>query len=78
MADEAIVLRGVEVRPTINPDLERFLAERMQAKTIELDASHPSVISDPYVVPCDPQCSHRGHVASAPPPSRLRSCRRPR
>jgi hypothetical protein len=63
---------------TINPDLERFLAERMQAKTIELDASHPSVISDPYVVPCDPQCSHRGHVASAPPPSRLRSCRRPR
>jgi hypothetical protein len=50
----------------------------MQAKTIELDANHPSVISDADFVPCDPQCSHRGHVASAPPPSRLRSCRRPR
>lgn len=32
---------------TINPDLERFMAKRMGAKTIELDASHLSLISHP-------------------------------
>lgn len=32
---------------TINPDLERFMARRMGAKTIELDASHLSLISHP-------------------------------
>jgi len=32
---------------TINPDLERFLAKRMGAKTIELKASHVSMISHP-------------------------------
>lgn len=32
---------------TINPDLERFLAKRMGAKTIELKASHLSLISHP-------------------------------
>lgn len=32
---------------TINPDLERFLAKRMSAKTIELKASHLSLISRP-------------------------------
>jgi pimeloyl-ACP methyl ester carboxylesterase len=30
---------------TINPDLERFMAKRMNAKTIELKASHLSLIS---------------------------------
>jgi pimeloyl-ACP methyl ester carboxylesterase len=32
---------------TINPDLERFMARRMGAKTIELKASHLSLISRP-------------------------------
>jgi pimeloyl-ACP methyl ester carboxylesterase len=32
---------------TINPDLERFMAKRMGAKTIELKASHVSMISRP-------------------------------
>jgi pimeloyl-ACP methyl ester carboxylesterase len=32
---------------TINPDLERFMAERMKAKTIALKASHLSLISHP-------------------------------
>ena len=32
---------------TINPDLERYMAKRMGAKTIELKASHLSLISHP-------------------------------
>jgi pimeloyl-ACP methyl ester carboxylesterase len=32
---------------TINPDLERFMAKRMNAKTIELRSSHLSMISHP-------------------------------
>ena len=32
---------------TINPDLERFMAKRMSAKTIEVKASHLSLISHP-------------------------------
>jgi len=32
---------------TINPDLERFMAKRMGAKTIEVKASHLSLISQP-------------------------------
>jgi pimeloyl-ACP methyl ester carboxylesterase len=32
---------------TINPDLERFMAKRMGAKTIEVTASHVSMISHP-------------------------------
>jgi len=32
---------------TINPDLERFMAARMGAKTIEVKASHLSLISHP-------------------------------
>ncbi len=32
---------------TINPDLERFMARRMGAKTIEVKASHLSLISHP-------------------------------
>jgi hypothetical protein len=32
---------------TINPELERFLAKRMNATTIELDSSHVSLVSKP-------------------------------
>jgi pimeloyl-ACP methyl ester carboxylesterase len=32
---------------TISPDLERFLAKRMKATTIELDAGHLSLVSHP-------------------------------
>src|SRR5215204_5181957 len=32
---------------TINPDLERFMAKRMGAKTIEVEASHLALISHP-------------------------------
>lgn len=32
---------------TINPDLERFLAKRMDATTIELEAGHLSLVSHP-------------------------------
>jgi pimeloyl-ACP methyl ester carboxylesterase len=35
---------------TINPDLERFMAKRMDAKTIEVKASHLSLISQPDAV----------------------------
>jgi pimeloyl-ACP methyl ester carboxylesterase len=35
---------------TINPDLERFMAERMGAKTIEVKASHLSLISQPDII----------------------------
>lgn len=32
---------------TINPDLERFLAKRMNATTVELNAGHLSLVSHP-------------------------------
>ena len=35
---------------TINPDLERFMAKRMGAKTIEVKASHLSLISQPDMI----------------------------
>jgi pimeloyl-ACP methyl ester carboxylesterase len=35
---------------TINPDLERFMAKRMGAKTIEVKASHVSLISQPATI----------------------------
>jgi pimeloyl-ACP methyl ester carboxylesterase len=35
---------------TINPDLERFMAKRMGAKTIEVKASHVSLISQPDAI----------------------------
>jgi pimeloyl-ACP methyl ester carboxylesterase len=35
---------------TINPDLERFMAKRMGAKTIELKSSHLSLISHPDTI----------------------------
>ena len=35
---------------TINPELERFMAKRMGAKTIEVKASHVSLISQPDTI----------------------------
>jgi pimeloyl-ACP methyl ester carboxylesterase len=35
---------------TISPDLQRFLAQRMQATTIEIDAGHLSLITHPDAV----------------------------
>jgi pimeloyl-ACP methyl ester carboxylesterase len=35
---------------TINPDLERFMAKRMGAKTIEVQASHVALISQPDAI----------------------------
>ncbi|PZO90520.1 MAG: alpha/beta hydrolase [Sphingomonas sanxanigenens] len=35
---------------TINPDLERFMARRMGARTIELKSSHVSLISHPHEI----------------------------
>lgn len=35
---------------TINPDLQRFMAQRMRAKTIEVKASHLSLISRPHEI----------------------------
>jgi len=34
----------------INPDLQRFMAKRMGAKTIELKSSHLSMISHPEAI----------------------------
>lgn len=35
---------------TINPDLERFMAQRMKAHTVEIDSSHLSLLSHPQQV----------------------------
>ncbi|GJE57451.1 MULTISPECIES: alpha/beta fold hydrolase [Methylobacterium] len=35
---------------TINPDLERFMAKRMNARTVELKASHLSLLSQPQAI----------------------------
>jgi hypothetical protein len=35
---------------TINPDLERFLAKRMNATTVEIEAGHLSLVSHPREV----------------------------
>jgi hypothetical protein len=35
---------------TINPDLQRFMAKRMNAKTIEVKSSHLSLISHPDAI----------------------------
>jgi hypothetical protein len=34
----------------LNPDLERFMAKRMGAKTIEINASHLALISQPDAI----------------------------
>ena len=38
------------VEQSINPDLQRFMARRMGATTIEVDASHVSLISRPQEI----------------------------
>lgn len=35
---------------TINPDLERFMCKRTGAKTIEINASHLALISQPDAI----------------------------
>ena len=51
MAREADLLRRLNRKArTINPDLERFMAKRMGAKTIEVKASHLSLISQPDAI----------------------------
>jgi len=35
---------------TISPELERFLAKRMDASTVEIDAGHLSLVSHPQEV----------------------------
>jgi pimeloyl-ACP methyl ester carboxylesterase len=35
---------------TINPDLQRFMAKRMNARTIEVKSSHLSLISNPDAI----------------------------
>ncbi|TMH78040.1 MAG: alpha/beta hydrolase, partial [Betaproteobacteria bacterium] len=35
---------------TISPDLERFLAARMKATTVELEAGHLSLVSHPQEI----------------------------
>ena len=35
---------------TISPDLQRFLARRMHATTIEIDSGHLSLITHPHEV----------------------------
>jgi len=35
---------------TINPDLERFMAKRMKAQTIEVKGSHLTLISHPQEI----------------------------
>ena len=50
MAREAELLCSSTEDRTINPDLERFMAKRMGAKTIEVKASHLSLISQPDVI----------------------------
>lgn len=35
---------------TIDPDLERFMAKRMNARTVELKASHLSLVSQPQAI----------------------------
>jgi pimeloyl-ACP methyl ester carboxylesterase len=49
---------------TINPDLERFLAKRMNATTIELASSHLSMLSHPREI-ADLILEAAGHKGSA-------------
>jgi pimeloyl-ACP methyl ester carboxylesterase len=35
---------------TVHPDLERFLAKRMGATTVEVDSSHVPMLSQPDVI----------------------------
>ena len=47
---------------TVQPDLQRFVADRMRAKTYEVDSSHVPMLSNPKLV-----------TDSAPPPCRTRA-----
>lgn len=47
---------------TIDPNLERFMAKRMKARTIELEASHLGIISHPREI-ADLILEAAGHVA---------------
>jgi hypothetical protein len=47
---EPLTLPGHTEDRTINPDLERFMAKRMGAKTIEVKASHLALISRPDAI----------------------------
>jgi pimeloyl-ACP methyl ester carboxylesterase len=47
---------------TINPDLERFMAKRMKAKTIELPTSHLGIVSHPGEI-ADLILEAAGHAA---------------
>jgi hypothetical protein len=46
-ASWAVVARADQA---INPDQERFMAERVGAETIEVDASHAVMVVEPRVV----------------------------
>ena len=73
---------------TINPDLERFMAKRMGAKTIEVKASHLALISQPdaiasahsggggaEVVPCQGREAPLTYLLRAPGnPGSISSC----
>jgi hypothetical protein len=50
MTVEAQLVRGVDRGSNHQPDLERFMAKRMGAKTIEVKASHVSLISHPDTI----------------------------
>jgi hypothetical protein len=50
MAIETELLCGFDRGPHDHPGLERFMAKRMGAKTIEVKASHLSMISHPQVI----------------------------
>jgi hypothetical protein len=50
MALEAELVRCVYGRPDDPPDLQRFMAKRMGTKTIEVKASHVSIISQPDTI----------------------------
>jgi hypothetical protein len=50
MALEAELVRCVYGRPDDHPDLQRFMAKRMGTKTIEVKASHVSIISQPDTI----------------------------
>jgi pimeloyl-ACP methyl ester carboxylesterase len=53
---------------TVQPDLQRFVAERMRAKTYEVDSSHVPMLSKPKTRDgCDPR-SGKCHCRVRPPP----------
>ena len=49
MEDEAESIVATEDR-TVHPDLERFLAKRIGATTVEVKSSHVTMLSQPQLV----------------------------